>query len=107
MTHFQATEPSDYIREPALRIVQQHTAFWHSPLVLTDTSDFTDAPLLGNGDLGVIVLGGIEAMTFIAGKNEFISQEEGIPKALSRLQLQIPDMQGGPMRCDKILPTQR
>src|SRR5579859_399612 len=38
-----------------------------------DTSETTDAPLLGNGDLGVAVLGSIDAMTFILSKNEFWS----------------------------------
>src|SRR5260370_9458653 len=42
-----------------------------TPPSQTDTQETTDAPLLGNGDVGVAILGTIDAMTFIRGKTEF------------------------------------
>jgi len=37
-----------------------------------------DAPLLGNGDLGVSILNGIDTMTFVMNKNEFWSLAEAV-----------------------------
>jgi alpha-L-fucosidase 2 len=60
----------------------------------TDTQETTDAPLMGNGDVGVSVLGTIDAMTFVLGKNEFWSLADGHLKAMARLSLAIPGMSG-------------
>jgi hypothetical protein len=65
-----------------------------TPPMLTDTQETTDAPLLGNGDVGVSVIGTIDAMTFILGKNEFWSLNDGHLKAMARLALAIPGMSG-------------
>ncbi|HVZ75038.1 MAG TPA: hypothetical protein VHJ20_21800 [Polyangia bacterium] len=65
-----------------------------APPKLVDTDQTTDAPLLGNGDLGVAILGGVDAMTFILHKNEFWSLGEGKVKAMARLALAIPDLAG-------------
>jgi hypothetical protein len=65
-----------------------------APPKLVDTDQTTDAPLLGNGDLGVAMLGGADALTFILHKNEFWSLGEGMVKAMARLSLALPDMAG-------------
>ncbi|HVR63162.1 MAG TPA: hypothetical protein VMU50_14765, partial [Polyangia bacterium] len=65
-----------------------------SPPTITDTDQTTDAPLMGNGDLGVAIFGGIDAMTFNLNKNEFWSLGEGRVKAMERLTLAIPGMAG-------------
>ena len=65
-----------------------------APPKLVDTDQTTDAPLLGNGDLGVAILGGPEAMTFILHKNEFWSLGEKKVKAMLRLSLAAPGMSG-------------
>ena len=62
--------------------------------MLVDTDQTTDAPLLGNGDLGVSILNGIDAMTFVLSKNEFWSLAEGSVKAMARVSLSVPDMLG-------------
>ncbi|MFK7691326.1 glycosyl hydrolase family 95 catalytic domain-containing protein [Paenibacillus sp. HJGM_3] len=77
-----------------IRIVRQHKGIWELPPAINDTNRFSDAPLLGNGDVGIIVLGTIDAFTFVAGKNEFISLEEGRPKAMAAIELRIPGMAG-------------
>ena len=65
-----------------------------APPKVIDTDQMTDAPLMGNGDLGVAILGGIDAMTFSLNKNEFWSLSEGRVKAMERLTLAIPGMAG-------------
>jgi alpha-L-fucosidase 2 len=65
-----------------------------APPKLTDTDETTDAPLLGNGDLGVAILGNVDALTFILNKNEFWSLGGGSVKAMARLGLALPGMAG-------------
>ncbi|HET6280146.1 MAG TPA: hypothetical protein VFH73_04245 [Polyangia bacterium] len=65
-----------------------------APPKVIDTDQTTDAPLMGNGDLGVALFGGIDAMTFNLHKNEFWSLGEGRVKAMERLTLAIPAMAG-------------
>jgi alpha-L-fucosidase 2 len=65
-----------------------------APPKVIDTDQTTDAPLLGNGDLGVSIQGGIAAMTFILHKNEFWSLGEAKVKAMARLALALPAMTG-------------
>jgi hypothetical protein len=65
-----------------------------APPKLTDTDETTDAPLLGNGDLGVAMLGSVDALTFILHKNEFWSLSGGSVKAMARLGLALPDLAG-------------
>jgi hypothetical protein len=72
----------------------QYQGTFTSPPRQTNTQETTDAPLLGNGDLGVAVLGTIDAMTFILSKTEFWSLSQLTAKAMSRLSLSIPGMSG-------------
>jgi alpha-L-fucosidase 2 len=74
-------------------LAAQYHGIFTAPPTLVDTDQTTDAPLLGNGDLGVSILNGIDAMTFVLGKNEFWTLE-GSVKAMARVSLSIPSMQG-------------
>jgi alpha-L-fucosidase 2 len=65
-----------------------------APPKLTDTDETTDAPLLGDGDLGVAIFGGADALTFNLHKNEFWSLTEAKVKAMAQLALAIPGMAG-------------
>jgi hypothetical protein len=65
-----------------------------APPKLTATDQTTDAPLLGNGDLGVAIFGGIDTLTFNLHKNEFWSLGEAKVKAMSQLALAIPSLAG-------------
>lgn len=87
----------------AQEIVERHQGEWNAPPKLTDTGQFTDAPLLGNGDVGVMILGTIDDMAFVAGKNEFLSQTEGRQKAMARLRLLIPGFSGASHRMEQRL----
>lgn len=77
----------------ALRVVQNYKGvFNNKPTVFNDKT--SDAPLLGNGDVGIVIGGGIDQMTFYAGKNEFWSRDEKRTKALGRIALFVPSMAG-------------
>jgi alpha-L-fucosidase 2 len=79
---------------PLPNLATPYVGTFSSPPAQTDTQQTTDAPLLGNGDLGVAVLGNIDAMTFILHKTEFWSLSQGSVKAMARLSLSIPGMAG-------------
>jgi alpha-L-fucosidase 2 len=65
-----------------------------TPPEVTDTDETTDAPLLGNGDLGVAIFGGIDTLTLSLHKNEFWSLSEAKVKAMARVALAIPSLAG-------------
>ncbi|MFD0693603.1 OmpL47-type beta-barrel domain-containing protein [Paenibacillus sp. GCM10027628] len=77
----------------ALLVVQNYTGVFNTkPTVFNDHT--SDAPLLGNGDVGIVIGGGIDQMTFYAGKNEFWSRDQKRTKALGRIALSVPSMAG-------------
>ncbi|HEY4106073.1 MAG TPA: hypothetical protein VGM44_19365 [Polyangiaceae bacterium] len=59
---------------------------------LNDTDETTDAPLLGNGDLGVSIQNNIDTLTFPLHKNEFWSLSAERVQSMARLALAIPGM---------------
>ncbi len=61
---------------------------------LNDTDQTTDAPLLGNGDLGVSLQNDIDSLSFVLHKNEFWSLADQRVQAMARLSLAIPGMAG-------------
>jgi alpha-L-fucosidase 2 len=87
----------------SLRIVQQYGGAWTSPPTITDTSGALDAPLLGNGDVGVAILGPPNAMTFILSKNEFWSLNNGSVKAMARMNLAIAGLAGSTYRMEETI----
>lgn len=78
----------------ALRIVGPYKGVFTSVPAQSNTNETTDAPLLGNGDVGVAIMNNINTMTFILGKNEFWSLNDRSVRAMARLSLAIPDMVG-------------
>ena len=55
--HGAALPESPLVRSNALAIVARHKGVFTSPPVLVPTRKVPDAPLLGNGDLGVVAAG--------------------------------------------------
>ena len=82
----------------ALRIVSQYNGVWGFPPIIRDTNEALDAPLLGNGDVGVAILGRPDAMTFILSKNEFWSLSDGAVKSMARMNLAIGGLAGATYR---------
>ncbi len=75
-------------------LANQYAGTFSSPPTLTDTNETPDGPLLGNGDVGVVVLGTVDATKFILGKNEFWSLAGGAVKAMATESVSIPGMKG-------------
>jgi alpha-L-fucosidase 2 len=82
------------ISNHALRIVSQYKGTFTSAPTLSNTDQTTDAPLLGNGDVGVAIIGSIDTMTFVVGKNEFWSLADRSVRAMARISLAVPGMAG-------------
>jgi hypothetical protein len=59
-----------------------------------------DGPLLGNGDVGVVLAGPPEAQVFYIGKNDFWTRHPGKAKVINvgRVELNIPALQGASYR---------
>ena len=58
-------------RERARKVVGKYNAFLNEPATNPQSDKMTDAPLLGNGDLGVSIAGGRSLLTWYIGKNDF------------------------------------
>jgi alpha-L-fucosidase 2 len=65
-----------------------------APPKQVNTDQTTDAPLLGNGDVGVAILNDIDTMTFVIDKNEFWTLSGGAVRSMARLSLAIPSLAG-------------
>jgi len=68
----------------AWRIAQQYTGVWTSPPTTLTGGETVDAPLMGNGDIGVAVGGTIANQTMYIGKNDFFSGSSHAIKPLGR-----------------------
>ncbi|WP_377273233.1 hypothetical protein [Peterkaempfera sp. SMS 1(5)a] len=78
----------------AWRIAQQYTGVWTSPPTQLTGGGSVDAPLLGNGDIGVAVGGSINNQTLYVGKNDFFSASSHAIKPLGRVVLKAPGLSG-------------
>jgi len=78
----------------AWRIVQQYTGVWTSPPTSLSNGETVDAPLMGNGDIGVAVGGSIADQTMYIGKNDFFSATSHAIKPLGRIAITDPAMNG-------------
>ena len=76
------------------QLAKTYSGVFSAPPKLTDTDQTTDAPLLGNGDLGVSMQNNIDSATFILHKNEFWSLSQGHVEAMVRMALAMPGMAG-------------
>ncbi|OCT12942.1 hypothetical protein A8709_21715 [Paenibacillus pectinilyticus] len=78
----------------AARIVSAYKGSWTTPPTDTNFGNTTNAPLLGNGDIGAVLVGNIDAMTVVLGKNEFFSVAERQLKSMARLGISASGMTG-------------
>ena len=67
---------------------------FQAPPQQVNTDQTTDAPLLGNGDVGVAILNNIDTMTFVIDKNEFWTLSGARVLSMARLALAIPSLAG-------------
>jgi hypothetical protein len=78
----------------ALAAVAQFQGVWSAPPSDLSGGETTDAPLMGNGDVGVAVGGSINDQTFYVGKNDFFSTASNSIQPLGRIVLALPGMAG-------------
>ena len=90
----QAAAVDDPTPGQALSTVAQFQGVWNSPPTALDTGETVDAPLLGNGDVGVAVGGSIDDQTYYLGKNDFFSTATNAIEPLGRIVLAVPGMAG-------------
>jgi alpha-L-fucosidase 2 len=103
LTALQATAPAaaqetaavgDPTAPQALSAVAQFQGVWNSPPTNLSGGETTDAPLLGNGDVGVAIGGSIDDQTFYLGKNDFFSTATNAIEPLGRIVLAVPGLAG-------------
>ena len=82
-----------------------YTAVFTAPPRSVPTSGMPDGPLLGNGDVGVVLAGPPEAQKFYLGKNDFWTRTPGDAKviAVGYVELLIPALQGATYRQEQDL----
>ena len=90
----QAATVTDPTAAQALATVAQFQGEWTSPPTNISGGETTDAPLMGNGDVGVAVGGSINDQTFYIGKNDFFSTASNSIEPLGRVVLAVPGMSG-------------
>lgn len=76
------------------RVVQQYTGTWTTPPSVLTGGETVDAPLMGNGDIGVAVGGSIADQTMYIGKNDFFSGSTHAIKPLGRIVLSAAGLSG-------------
>ena len=87
--------------------VSNYKATFSSPPKLVPTRKVVDGPIIGNGDVGVVVSGSPEKQRFWISKNDFWKAKPVYPNAGPRpiggIEIDIPALQGGSYQVDQIL----
>ncbi len=76
------------------RIAAGHTAVFTEPPRRVPTDMMPDGPLLGNGDVGVVVAGPAEEQRFHIGKNDFWRRRDPSVIAVGTVHVALPELQG-------------
>ena len=92
--------------EAALVVGRQRVVFAEPP-GRTPSQYSVDAPLMGNGSLGVAMGGGGDSLTFYLSRNDFwrlrSAHDEAYPAVLGRLEVCLPGLAGGSYRVEQQL----
>ena len=82
-----------------------YTGVFTAPPRHVPTRGMPDGPLLGNGDVGVVLAGPPEAQVFYLGKNDFWTRHPANAKVINvgRVELNLPALQGATYRQEQDL----
>jgi alpha-L-fucosidase 2 len=80
----------------AIAHATNYTAVFKAPPTQTPTDMMPDGPLLGNGDVGVVLAGPPESQSFYIGKNDFWTRTPADAKVIGvgHIEVDIPALQG-------------
>ncbi len=86
-------------------IVGKQTAVFTQPPKQVPTPGMSDGPLLGNGDVGVVLAGPPETQCFYIGKNDFWRRNHGDASVMTvgRVSLGLPALRGASYRQEQSL----
>ena len=82
-------------------IVSKQTAVFTEPARKVPTGGMVDGPLLGNGDVGVVMAGPSQELCFHVGKNDFWGIRTQSPMAVGQVQILTPALQGASFRAEQ------
>ena len=95
--------------EPMMTQIDRYQATFETPPLSTPARDYFDGPLLGNGDLGVVIGGSPEQQQFWISKCDFWRALPRYPLFtpvnIGWLELGIPALQGAKYYAEQILST--
>ena len=95
------------LRDEARRIVSRHKAVFTLPPRRVPSRTQTDAPLLGNGDMGVALGGPPEAQRLWLAKNDFWRLKSRYkasgPRVFGGLDVSVPELKGASYRVEQSL----
>ncbi|MEI7902032.1 MAG: hypothetical protein WCK89_17405 [bacterium] len=83
-----------------LTIASSHTLVSDSPPGKVPTNFMVDGPIMGNGDVGVVLAGQPDRLKFYIGKNDFWSVKLGSPINVGRIEIRCPELRGGTWRTE-------
>lgn len=85
-----------FAQGPSSAPVAEYVGVFTTPPRGVPTKGMADGPLLGNGDVGVVLAGPPEAQRFYIGKNDFWTRHPANAKVMNvgRVELSIPALQG-------------
>ncbi|OGV68851.1 MAG: hypothetical protein A3K19_01840 [Lentisphaerae bacterium RIFOXYB12_FULL_65_16] len=80
--------------EPEPLIVTRHTAVFTEPPKRVPSDRSVDGPILGNGDVGIVVGGTTGNQVFYVAKNDFWSQNSTRPLPIGQISVRVPAVAG-------------
>lgn len=86
----------------SLAIVEAQTLVMTKPPQHVPSGTVVDGPILGNGDVGVVIGGPPDDLRFYIGKNDFWSQQAS-PMTVGGVQLSIPSLKNATYRVEEDL----
>ncbi len=95
------------VRTESARIVPQYKGIFTSPPERVPTTKTVDGPILGNGDVGVVVSGPPEAQRFWISKNDFWKAKPhwpySMPCVIGWIDIKLPQFGGASYEVEQVL----